>query len=167
MTQTKQCGRCKQSRPLVEYNRRTASRDGLQSLCRDCNRANARADYSLHRESQVRRIIAGKESRRSRALEWIGRHLLTHPCVDCGETDIRVLDFDHRSGVEKQDGVMRLAQGGHAISTIAAEIAKCDVRCRNCHAIVTYERLGRNWRSTVRLQSMAEVDAFLSAEDGS
>ncbi|KZE92998.1 hypothetical protein AVP42_02072 [Agromyces sp. NDB4Y10] len=62
---------------------------------------------------------------------------------------------------------MRLAQGGHAISTIAAEIAKCDVRCRNCHAIVTYERLGRNWRSTVRLQSMAEVDAFLSAEDGS
>lgn len=75
-----------------------------------------------------------------------------------------MLDFDHRDGADKGAEVMRLAQGGHALKRVAAEIAKCDVRCRNCHAIVTYDRLGANWRSTIRLQAQAEVDAFLTAE---
>jgi hypothetical protein len=164
LTQSKRCGRCKQSRPLLDFNRRSASRDGLQSLCRDCNRANARMYYSVNREAHVQRISAAKGGRRARALQLVGRHLLTHPCIDCGETDVRVLDFDHRDRADKGTEVMRLAQGGHALSTIAAEMAKCDVRCRNCHAIVTYERIGKNWRSTIRLETLLEVDAFLSAE---
>lgn len=96
-----------------------------------------------------------------RALELVGRHLITHPCIDCGETDIRVLDFDHRDGADKGDEVMRLAQGGHGLARIAVEIAKCDVRRRNCHAIVTYERMGSNWRSALRLRAQAEVTAVL------
>lgn len=161
MTQSKRCGSCKQSRPTSEFNRRSASWDGLQSICRDCNRSTARAYYARNRESHVRRIVAGKGERRMRALELVGRHLITHPCIDCGETDIRVLDFDHRDGADKGDEVMRLAQGGHGLARIAAEIAKCDVRCRNCHAIVTYERMGSNWRSALRLRAQAEVTAVL------
>ncbi len=42
---------------------------------------------------------------------------------------------------------MRLVQHGYSLARIMAEIAKCDVRCRNCHAKVTYERMGDNWRS--------------------
>lgn len=75
-----------------------------------------------------------------------------------------MLDFDHRDGADKEAEVMRLAQGGHALMRVAAEIAKCDVRCRNCHAIVTYDRLGTNWRSAIHLQARAEVDAFLTAD---
>lgn len=73
----------------------------------------------------------------SRALAYVGEHLAAHPCVDCGIGDLRVLDFDHRPGTAKWSEVMRLVRDGHSIATIAAEIAKCDVRCRNCHAIVT------------------------------
>lgn len=164
MTQSKRCGRCKQSRPLTEFNRRRASRDGLHSICRDCNRAKARAYYSLNREAHIRRIVAAKGERRGRALELVARYLLAHPCLDCGEADIRVLDFDHRDGSDKATEVMRLAQDGHALKRVAAEIAKCDVRCRNCHAIVTYERMGANWRSTIRRRAQAEVDAFLTVE---
>jgi len=36
---------------------------------------------------------------------------------------------------------------GFSIRRLMEEIAKCDVRCRNCHAIVTLERAGENWRS--------------------
>lgn len=42
---------------------------------------------------------------------------------------------------------MQLVRNGFGIAAISAEIAKCDVRCRNCHAIATYERLGGDWRS--------------------
>jgi hypothetical protein len=42
---------------------------------------------------------------------------------------------------------MRLAQDGYSISRVMLEIAKCDVRCRNCHARVTYARQGYTWRT--------------------
>lgn len=84
--------------------------------------------------------------------EFIGTHLLEHPCVDCGEGDLRVLDFDHRPGSGKTTEVMRLARNGHSLARIAVEIAKCDVRCRNCHARVTAERRIRDWR-TARMRA--------------
>ena len=153
MTQSKRCASCKQSRPLTEFNRRSKSRDGLQPTCRECNRASARDYYARNREAHVRRIVAAKGERRRRGLELVGRHLLTHPCVDCGECDVRVLDFDHRDGATKGTEVMRLAQDGHALARIAAEILKCDVRCRNCHARITYVRQGGTWRDLLHQRS--------------
>lgn len=96
----------------------------------------------------------------------MARYLLAHPCVDCGDADIRVLDFDHREGSDKGTEVMRLAQHGHALKRVAEEIAKCDVRCRNCHAIVTYERMGGDWRSATRRRTRAQIEAFLAADAG-
>jgi hypothetical protein len=39
------------------------------------------------------------------------------------------------------------AKNGYSGARVRDEISKCDVRCRNCHAKVTYERMGANWRS--------------------
>ena len=65
-------------------------------------------------------------------------------CADCGFSDIRALDFDHVRG-EKIDDVGALIRSGRSITLIKAEIAKCEVRCRNCHAIATMSRLGGTW----------------------
>ncbi len=91
--------------------------------------------------------MARKAAIRLAALEAIGRYLSDHPCVDCGESDLRVLDFDHREGASKHTEVMKLAQDGYSIARVLAEIEKCDVRCRNCHARVTYARQGNTWRT--------------------
>ncbi|MFD4420652.1 hypothetical protein ACFWN7_04005 [Agromyces sp. NPDC058484] len=63
------------------------------------------------------------------------------------------MDFDHRVEAKKQADVMRLVQHGYSLARIMAEIAKCDVRCRNCHARVTYERMGDNWRTALMLRA--------------
>jgi len=90
-----------------------------------------------------------KATQRLACLEVVGAYLLEHPCIDCGETDPRVLDFDHREGTIKGAEVMRLAQDGYSIARVQAEIGKCDVRCRNCHARVTYARQGTTWRDAL------------------
>jgi hypothetical protein len=84
----------------------------------------------------------------SRAAAWkaLGDYLIEHPCVDCGEADIRVLDFDHRRDAAKSADVMRLVRDGHSVPRIMTEVAKCEVRCRNCHARITYQRIGGSWR---------------------
>ncbi|MFB9641779.1 hypothetical protein [Agromyces lapidis] len=99
--------------------------------------------------------MARKAQQRRLALDAVGDYLSAHPCLDCGESDIRVLDFDHRAGCEKSAEVMRLAQNGYSVRKVMGEIAKCDVRCRNCHAKITYERSGENWR-TAFMRRVAE-----------
>lgn len=145
----KRCSRCKQSRPLDQFNRLRSARDGLTPICKACNRQKARDYYARNRESHVRVIMARKVVQRRLALEAVGAYLLANPCVDCREADVRVLDFDHRVGVDKHAEVMRLAQNGYSVKRVMGEIAKCDVRCRNCHAKVTYERMGENWRTAL------------------
>ena len=58
-------------------------------------------------------------------------------CRDCGNTDHRVLDFDHVGAksfnIAKGDAVSR--------ATLIEEIGKCEVRCANCHRVKTWERL--------------------------
>lgn len=143
------CSTCRRSRPDSDFNRRTASPDGRQAVCRECNAARARRYYSENLEKHRAAVAAQVAKTRSAHLERIGLYLLENPCVDCGESDIRVLDFDHRDGALKTAEVMKLAKAAYAWRRVAEEIAKCDVRCRNCHARITYERMGENWRTAL------------------
>ena len=143
----KRCVTCGVARPFAEFNRKRASPDGLQNVCRDCNRERARRYYRENRERHLQVIAERTKAAKRRARLVVGTHLLEHPCVDCGEADIRLLDFDHVPGSTKTKNVMVLANNGYSIARIRAEIAQCEVRCRNCHARVTYERRGRDWRT--------------------
>src|SRR5438034_450892 len=62
----------------------------------------------------------------------------SHPCVDCGQTDIRCLEFDHVRG-NKTNNIATLIKNLASWSAIEAEIAKCEVRCANCHRRKTLE----------------------------
>lgn len=78
----------------------------------------------------------------------VGEHLLAHPCVDCGEVDVRVLDFDHLDASTKRSDIAKMVNAGGRWSDIELEIAKCEVRCANCHRRVTSDR-GQDWRSVL------------------
>ena len=66
-----------------------------------------------------------------------------HPCVDCGETDPVVLDFDHKDNTNKINDVSTLISKGYSWNIIENEIKKCDIRCANCHRRRTAEQF--NW----------------------
>lgn len=68
--------------------------------------------------------------------DYIDEYLREHPCLDCGEEDILVLDFDHVSGV-KCGNVSTLSHKGVSLEVLKVEIAKCEVRCANCHRRIT------------------------------
>ena len=108
---------------------------------------------------------------RRRNCELVCEYLLTHPCVDCGESDMDVLDFDHVRG-RKNGDVSILARSAIAWKRVAEEIAKCEIRCANCHRRRTQLQLGWNlWRlkvtdSRVRKpvgENATAVSKFLSA----
>jgi hypothetical protein len=65
------------------------------------------------------------------------RALKREGCVDCGESDPVVLDFDHVFGKKtaKVTGLLGSGQG-----RLINEAAKCEVRCANCHRRATHAR---------------------------
>jgi len=50
-------------------------------------------------------------------------------CVDCGETNIKLLEFDHINPEEKRCNVGNC----RSVKALEEEIAKCEVRCIICH----------------------------------
>lgn len=89
---------------------------------------------------EAKRRLAKMMNRRKRLLVW--DYLLSHPCVDCGESDPMTLEFDHRNQIEKVTEISAIIHGG-SIRLMWDEIAKCDVRCANCHRKRTWTQL--NW----------------------
>jgi hypothetical protein len=74
-------------------------------------------------------IKAWTRKRYLKGKQFIYSYLESHPCVDCGERDVRVLDFDHVKG--KTRNVQDLLMG--TVARIQSEITRCEVRCANCH----------------------------------
>lgn len=60
-----------------------------------------------------------------------------HPCIDCGETDPVVLQFDHLK--EKSINVSKIKM---SLDSLKKEIEKCEVVCANCHARRTAKQAG-------------------------
>lgn len=78
-----------------------------------------------------------RQSLRQYALDYLS----THPCVDCGETDPAVLEFDHVHG-EKNHEVAVIIGRGSSLETLKREIELCEVRCANCHRRKTARERG-------------------------
>jgi hypothetical protein len=133
---TKTCTKCRVEKGSAEFHRKG---DGLHSWCRECQRAYGREDYRTNPE---RRERMAKRARLERELirSFVENHLREHPCVDCGETDLQVLEFDHVRG-EKVAAIS--AMRSWSLATLVAEVQKCDVRCGNCHRRKTARE--RNW----------------------
>jgi hypothetical protein len=92
--------------------------------------------------NKLRYIAQARERKRGLALErteWLLHYFETHPCLDCGESDAVVLEFDHRRDKEFNIGGVLPYRNWEMILT---EIEKCDVVCANCHRRRTARRLG-------------------------
>ena len=90
----------------------------------------------------MKKAIAESKARRQASIrELLGQYLTGHPCVDCGVPDIRVLEFDHVRGHKIKDIGKMLAIAA-PLDRVKEELAKCDVRCANCHRRKTVTQLG-------------------------
>ena len=78
---------------------------------------------------------AGNARRRREMVAFLTVYKLLSGCVDCGYRDnADALEFDH---VEPKH---RLIGSYSSVSSCLPELRKCEVRCANCHRIVTAER---------------------------
>jgi hypothetical protein len=92
----------------------------------------ARKHYLNNKDKMKKRAILSNKIRRNRNRDFIKDYKNTHPCVDCGESDFVVLQFDHIFG-DKVKEIANMVRDCHSIKSLKKEILKCAVRCANCH----------------------------------
>ena len=136
------CYKCTKNRKTTDFYKNSSRPSGRQSYCKWCNSDWVREHYEQRKPEALAR---SKEARR-RNTKFVLDYLSAHPCVDCNDADLLVLEFDHVRG-KKLLAVTVMVTRGFSLEKIAEEIEKCDVRCVRCHRRRTILMNPNNLRS--------------------
>lgn len=143
----KRCPSCSTIKRLSEFSSRTVMEPKPCSYCRSCQREYCKLHYQRNRPAHNVRRYRRQKNTRLRLIQLVAQYKIGAKCVDCGEADPIVLEFDHVRGTKKGNISRMLCTA--TWSKIQEEIAKCELRCANCHRRKTARDLG--WK--VRAQS--------------
>lgn len=130
-----QCSKCDKEKPLTDFSNRKSRKGEIQKhrICKPCL-TQGKKEWLHNKQQELR--------------SYIFNYLLDKQCVICGLKDILVLEFDHRNPKEKSFNIGKACAGKDFVvklDELIAEVAKCDVMCRNCHQRKTHED-NKSWR---------------------
>lgn len=133
---TKFCTKCLLDKPLAEFAKKGSKH---HCYCKCCHNSYMKEHYKKNKAAYLKKASIRNGVVRKETTKFVWEYLKTHGCVDCPETDPIVLEFDHVRGTKRRE-VGRLTQ--FSLKAVQEEIAKCEVRCANCHRRKTAKQLG-------------------------
>jgi hypothetical protein len=139
IAQSKRCPKCGQTDEIEKlFHKNKSRKDGYQSICKEC--MNKKSKSNSNKKENKTKKLRNLHDILLRNKQFVLDYLNEHPCIDCGESDPVVLEFDHKEN--KSFGISMIGSRTKSISTIQKEINKCDVRCGNCHRKKTAKDFG-------------------------
>lgn len=135
---TKVCTECKQKKSLDSFD---LKRGKPRSNCKACVSKYTKEHYWQNKQYYLEKATVNRRLARKRLREFLYNYYKIHPCVECGEDDPMVLEFDHLR--DKYRGIAIMVNRAFSITRIKEEIAKCEIVCANCHKRRTAKQF--NW----------------------
>ena len=130
----KKCTKCKKEKQINEFSFKNKLVNIRHSQCKDCTRLLVKNHYLKNKQYYLDKTRKRNAKLYSEIIRFIQEYLKKNPCLDCGESDITVLEFDHnRDKFTKFKAVSSLIKSRYPIEIIKREINKCEIRCANCH----------------------------------
>lgn len=136
----KRCTRCEENLSIDKFPIMNKKTGKISSMCIDCKREYDREYWENNKNTKGDKKNENAKNNRASKRKYIIEFLKKSKCVDCPNTDWRVLEFDHRDRETKSFNIADSVS--YSITKIQEEIDKCDVRCANCHRIKTIEQRG-------------------------
>ena len=128
----KHCRSCLKEKEVTEFANNRATRDGLQTQCKECRHNYYKTKvYSRPEERERLKAVSDKFNKEYREHK-------NQPCTDCGVSyPYYVMEFDHLR--DKVSNVSDLARKGCRTKYLE-EKEKCELVCANCHKERTHKR---------------------------
>ena len=135
----KRCSTCKQEKELEEFNLKDKIKGTRQYQCKHCTRLYVRRHYENNKLYYLSKARKRNKRIRQEIKTYTWNYFKNNACVDCGEKDPVVLEFDHTS-----DKIINISDmyRNFTLEKVKQEIAKCQVRCANCHRRKTAIQFG-------------------------
>lgn len=138
------CTKCQKEKPQEDFFIRNKAKQILHKQCKECYREQRKTYYQEHYrkyhdrylERALKRRRARKQAYRINMLDYLKDKL----CENCGNSDIRVLEFDHIDITNKSFNIARGIDYTKNWEELLLEIKKCRILCANCHKIHTAEQ---------------------------
>ena len=124
------CSKCNLDKTEEEFSWKYKNKR-RSTICKECHNKYSKKHYLDNKEEYSQRLSKWRIAYKKANKDYILNYLKQHPCVDCGESDPVVLEFDHIVPSSKEYHVSIMV--GNSLNTIKKEIEKCEVRCANCH----------------------------------
>lgn len=140
MITVKICTRCKTKKSFNEFNFKIKSKGTRSAHCKNCSRLYLKEHYSKNKDYYLKKARNRNKSIQLVIKRYVWEYLNKHRCIDCGEKDPVVLEFDHIR--DKKWEISRMNRT-RTLKQVKEEIVKCEVRCANCHRRKTAKQF--NW----------------------
>jgi hypothetical protein len=142
----KTCSKCAIEKLLSEFGFKNTAKKIYQGYCKACQRAYSKEHYAARTDYYAAKAKRNNPKYLERNKQYVLEYLVEHPCVDCGETDVEILQFDHIEMVRGWEKRVGSYMSG-SLEVLLKEIQKCEVRCANCHFRRTRKQMG--WHRVV------------------
>lgn len=129
---------CKKDKPIIEFGFKYKKMNIRQFHCKECSRKEVMNHYYANREYYLNKARKRNLLTQNIHKSYILEYLKLHPCVDCGEKDPIVLEFDHIK--DKYKEISKLIRDS-SFQRLKDEVVKCEIRCANCHRRKTFREL--------------------------
>lgn len=136
------CTACQQAKDESDFYWQNIKMGKRATKCIPCTKIVRKASWASGSERE--KNYAAKARRVQAAQDFLWSVLSLSSCVDCGEDDPLTLEFDHVSGVKKND-VSNMVSQNYGVDAIRSELEKCEIVCANCHRVRTATR-ANSWR---------------------
>ena len=127
----RKCSKCGLMLPVSDFQIRDREKGTYRNICSACRRAYNKSYYGEHAEKYKASRRQNQPRYRQERRERLFDYLRGKACVDCGEPDPILLEFDHVKGQKVSDIGTMISH--YSWSRILEELEKCEIRCANCH----------------------------------
>jgi len=137
------CKKCEIKKQEDDFYFRNKKLNKRRSECKVCSEQSRKSKehYEKYKDEYKIRRIKRQTKLLNENRNSMMSYLNDNPCVDCGENDPIVLEFDHLVRSEKKYTISSMMRD-FTWTQILVEIDKCEVRCANCHRRRTAKQLG-------------------------
>lgn len=136
------CNKCKISKLETDFLFRNKEKGIRKTICSSCSKEYSKYHYKHNKSKYLESAKKCNTNKRQHNRKKMLEYLKDKCCVDCGNTDIRVFDFDHKDRSNKKY-IIGFILNRYKWESVLQEIEKCEIRCANCHRIKTCKQF--NW----------------------
>lgn len=130
------CNKCKCEKEESDFSFKNKKKQIRSTTCSTCSKKYGKQHYLENKSKYVERAKDFNRIQIINNRQKMIDYLNGKKCKDCGNSDIRVLEFDHKKNVDKSNNIGNMLYR-NCWTTILKEIGKCEIRCANCHRIKT------------------------------